>query len=72
MTNEDALIHFETCLGFLEEERALFIKGRVDGDDAPLWANNRGAESAIANLSRLIENYQRIVRLLSDRIRSKQ
>ena len=72
MTNEEARAHFETCLDFLKGERELLISGRVDGDDAPLWANNRGTESAVYRLAELIRDYERIVKLVSTDIRSKR
>ena len=71
-TDEEALVHFEERLKLFENERQILIEGARDGDEAPLWANNRGAESAVARLAELIVDYQRIVRLVSVDIRSKQ
>jgi hypothetical protein len=64
-TDEEALIHVEESLNSFERERLLLIKGQEAGS---LWAQNRGGDSAIANLTRLIENYQRMTRLLVDKI----
>jgi hypothetical protein len=72
MTDKDALAHFEKCITFFRGERALLIEGRIDGEDSPLWANNRGAESAVYRLAELIRDYERIVKLVSTDIRSKR
>ena len=63
-TDEEALTHAETMLRVFELERDMLIEG-VKAHS--LWACNRGGESAIFRFAELIQNYQRIVNVLTNK-----
>ena len=65
-TDEEALVHAETMLKVFEHERLTLLEGMKAGS---LWAQNRGSESAFVRFAELIQNYQRIVNVLTNKIR---
>lgn len=68
-TDKEALTHAEVMLRVFELEMEMLIGGREVNS---IWACNRGGDSAMYNLGQLIKNYQRMTRVVADRIRSKK
>lgn len=68
-TDEEALVHVEAMLELFYTERHILFEGRKAESR---WACNRGGDSALRHLEELTRNYQRMINVVTDRIRSKK